>query len=161
MAALVDLAAMREIAVQQGKNPAKIDSKCPADLVVDHSVQVDFSHIEKLAAKQQLQREQELKAQEQQQIQQQHVQTFPPFYSGEVYYYHHPMQHHVDFSGHPGVPSAPPPPLMGAPAPAGGASALVRPSVTAPPTVESRGIYLFTSMYYYSPTHLQLLTSVC
>ena len=50
---------MREIAVQQGKDPTKIDSKCPADLVVDHSVQVDFSHIEKLAAKQQLQRHSE------------------------------------------------------------------------------------------------------
>ena len=56
VAALVDLAAMREIAVQHGKDPKKIDSKCPADLVVDHSVQVDFSHIEKLASKQQLQR---------------------------------------------------------------------------------------------------------
>lgn len=50
---------MREIAVQQGKDPTKIDSKCPADLVVDHSVQVDFSHIEKLGAKQQLQRHSE------------------------------------------------------------------------------------------------------
>ena len=50
---------MREIAVQQGKDPTKIDSKCPADLVVDHSVQVDFSHIEKLAAKQELQRHSE------------------------------------------------------------------------------------------------------
>lgn len=145
VAALVDLAAMREIAVQQGKDPTKIDSKCPADLVVDHSVQVDFSHIEKLAAKQQLQREQaELKAQEEQQaaaaqnIQQpQHVQTFPPFYSGEVYYYHHPMQHHpVEFVGHPGHP----PPPIGAPVPpmlgAAGASALP-PSIPPPPVAAS------------------------
>ena len=89
----------------------------------------------------------ELKAQEEQQaaaaqqnIQQpQHVQTFPPFYSGEVYYYHHPMQHHpVEFVGHPGHP----PPPIGAPVPpmlgAAGASALP-PSIPPQPVAASLG----------------------
>ena len=69
----------------------------------------------------------------------QHVQTFPPFYSGEVYYYHHPMQHHpVEFVGHPGHP----PPPIGAPVPpmlgAAGASALP-PSIPPPPVAASLG----------------------
>ena len=53
VAALVDLAAMRDMAVEQGQDPKKVDSKCPADLVVDHSVQVDVSQVEKLLQKQQ------------------------------------------------------------------------------------------------------------
>jgi aconitate hydratase len=40
---LVDLAAMRSAAVQLGKNPKIIEPLVPVDLVVDHSVQVDFA----------------------------------------------------------------------------------------------------------------------
>ena len=68
---------MRDIAAAQGHDPARIDSKCPADLVVDHSVQVDFSHIEKHVQQQQ----------KHLQTQSFPVPTFPPFYNGEVYYY--------------------------------------------------------------------------
>ena len=40
---LVDLAAMRSAVVKLGKNPKIIEPLVPVDLVVDHSVQVDFS----------------------------------------------------------------------------------------------------------------------
>ncbi|HEV7925326.1 MAG TPA: aconitase family protein, partial [Verrucomicrobiae bacterium] len=40
---LVDLAAMRSAAVKLGKNPKIIEPLVPVDLVVDHSVQVDFA----------------------------------------------------------------------------------------------------------------------
>ena len=40
---LVDLAAMRSAAAKLGKNPKIIEPLVPVDLVVDHSVQVDFS----------------------------------------------------------------------------------------------------------------------
>ncbi len=40
---LVDLAAMRSAAVTLGKNPKIIEPLVPVDLVVDHSVQVDFA----------------------------------------------------------------------------------------------------------------------
>src|ERR1700685_2631123 len=39
---LVDLAAMRNAAARLGKNPKIIEPLVPVDLVVDHSVQVDF-----------------------------------------------------------------------------------------------------------------------
>ena len=39
---LVDLAAMRDTARSLGQDPARIEPKVPVDLVVDHSVQVDF-----------------------------------------------------------------------------------------------------------------------
>src|SRR5690348_14705386 len=39
---LVDLAAMRSAVGRLGKNPKIIESLVPVDLVVDHSVQVDF-----------------------------------------------------------------------------------------------------------------------
>ena len=39
---LVDLAAMRNVAVQTGNNPKKIEPLVPVDLVVDHSVQIDY-----------------------------------------------------------------------------------------------------------------------
>ncbi|HZL44181.1 MAG TPA: aconitate hydratase [Verrucomicrobiae bacterium] len=39
---LVDLAAMRSAVARQGKNPKLIEPLVPVDLVVDHSVQVDF-----------------------------------------------------------------------------------------------------------------------
>jgi aconitate hydratase len=40
---LVDLAAMRSAAVRMGRNPGIIEPLVPVDLVVDHSVQVDFA----------------------------------------------------------------------------------------------------------------------
>ncbi|MDD5261840.1 MAG: aconitate hydratase [Methylacidiphilales bacterium] len=40
---LVDLAAMRSAVARLGKNPKMIEPLVPVDLVVDHSVQVDFS----------------------------------------------------------------------------------------------------------------------
>jgi aconitate hydratase len=40
---LVDLAAMRSAAVRLGKNPKMVEPLVPVDLVVDHSVQVDFA----------------------------------------------------------------------------------------------------------------------
>jgi len=40
---LVDLAAMRSAAARLGKQPERIEPLVPVDLVVDHSVQVDFS----------------------------------------------------------------------------------------------------------------------
>src|SRR6266542_970224 len=40
---LVDLAAMRSAVVRLNKNPGIIEPLVPADLVIDHSVQVDFS----------------------------------------------------------------------------------------------------------------------
>jgi len=40
--AVVDLAAMRDAVKQLGKDPEKINPLIPVDLVVDHSVQVDF-----------------------------------------------------------------------------------------------------------------------
>ncbi|MGA2175813.1 MAG: aconitate hydratase AcnA [Verrucomicrobiota bacterium] len=40
---LVDLAAMRSAAVKLGRNPRIIEPLVPVDLVVDHSVQVDFA----------------------------------------------------------------------------------------------------------------------
>ncbi|MGH7981034.1 MAG: aconitase family protein, partial [Limisphaerales bacterium] len=39
---LVDLAAMRSAAARMGKNPKIVEPLVPVDLVVDHSVQVDF-----------------------------------------------------------------------------------------------------------------------
>ncbi len=39
---LVDLAAMRNVAARLGKNPKKIEPLVPVDLVVDHSVQIDY-----------------------------------------------------------------------------------------------------------------------
>jgi aconitate hydratase len=44
--ALVDLAAIRDVLVNSAQvDPKKVDSLCPADLVVDHSVQLDYSQI--------------------------------------------------------------------------------------------------------------------
>ena len=40
---LVDLAAMRSAMARLGKDPNLIETLVPVDLVVDHSVQVDFS----------------------------------------------------------------------------------------------------------------------
>ncbi len=40
--AVVDLAAMRDAVAKMGKDPKKINPLVPVDLVIDHSVQVDF-----------------------------------------------------------------------------------------------------------------------
>jgi aconitate hydratase len=40
--AIVDLAAMREAMARMGKDPGRINPLVPVDLVIDHSVQVDF-----------------------------------------------------------------------------------------------------------------------
>ena len=40
--AIVDLAAMRSAIAREGGNPAKINPLIPTDLVIDHSVQVDY-----------------------------------------------------------------------------------------------------------------------
>ena len=42
---LVDLAAMRSAAARMDKNPAIIEPLVPVDLIVDHSVQVDYANI--------------------------------------------------------------------------------------------------------------------
>lgn len=41
--AVVDFAAMRHAVKQLGGDPDRINPICPADLVIDHSVQVDFA----------------------------------------------------------------------------------------------------------------------
>ncbi|XP_067618524.1 cytoplasmic aconitate hydratase-like [Eurosta solidaginis] len=41
--AVVDFAAMRDAVIKLGGDPKKINPICPADLVIDHSVQVDFT----------------------------------------------------------------------------------------------------------------------
>ncbi|KAK2713767.1 cytoplasmic aconitate hydratase-like isoform X2 [Artemia franciscana] len=41
--AVVDFAAMRDAVKRLGGDPMKVNPICPADLVVDHSIQVDFS----------------------------------------------------------------------------------------------------------------------
>ena len=41
--AVVDFAAMRDAVKDLGGDPSKINPVCPADLVIDHSVQVDFT----------------------------------------------------------------------------------------------------------------------
>jgi len=43
---LVDLAAMRSAAVRMDKDPGVIEPLVPVDLVVDHSIQVDFANVE-------------------------------------------------------------------------------------------------------------------
>ncbi|XP_040578631.1 cytoplasmic aconitate hydratase [Lepeophtheirus salmonis] len=43
--ALIDLAAIRESVSKSGGCPDVVDSLCPADLVVDHCVQVDYNQI--------------------------------------------------------------------------------------------------------------------
>ncbi len=40
---VVDLAAMRDAVARLGGDASKVNPQCPVDLVVDHSVQVDFS----------------------------------------------------------------------------------------------------------------------
>ncbi len=41
--AVVDMAALREAMVELGGDPAKVNPQVPVDLVIDHSVQVDYS----------------------------------------------------------------------------------------------------------------------
>ncbi|XP_045456295.1 cytoplasmic aconitate hydratase-like [Melitaea cinxia] len=51
--AVVDFAAMRDAVKDLGGNPDKINPICPADLVIDHSVQVDFARSSDALAKNQ------------------------------------------------------------------------------------------------------------
>lgn len=39
---MVDFAAMRDAVKNLGGDPHKINPVCPSDLVIDHSVQVDY-----------------------------------------------------------------------------------------------------------------------
>jgi aconitate hydratase len=41
--AVVDFAAMRDAVKRLNGDPDKINPVCPSDLVIDHSIQVDFS----------------------------------------------------------------------------------------------------------------------
>lgn len=41
--AVVDFAAMRDAVKKLGGDPEMINPVCPADLVIDHSIQVDFN----------------------------------------------------------------------------------------------------------------------
>lgn len=41
--AMVDLAAMRDAVAKHGVDPGLVNPKCPTDLVVDHSLQIDYS----------------------------------------------------------------------------------------------------------------------
>lgn len=41
--AVVDFAAMRDAVMKLGGDPEKINPVCPADLVIDHSIQVDYN----------------------------------------------------------------------------------------------------------------------
>ncbi|WP_374526678.1 aconitate hydratase AcnA [Novosphingobium sp.] len=43
VAALADLAALRDFAADQGHHPEAVDAAIPIDLVIDHSLRVDFS----------------------------------------------------------------------------------------------------------------------
>lgn len=40
---MVDFAAMREAVKSLGGDPKKVHPACPTDLIVDHSLQIDFS----------------------------------------------------------------------------------------------------------------------
>jgi aconitate hydratase len=41
--AVVDFAAMRDAVLKLGGDPERINPICPSDLVIDHSIQVDYS----------------------------------------------------------------------------------------------------------------------
>uniref|UniRef100_A0A3Q3VKN5 Iron-responsive element-binding protein 2 n=1 Tax=Mola mola TaxID=94237 RepID=A0A3Q3VKN5_MOLML len=41
--AMVDLAAMRDAVAKHGTDPSLVNPKCPTDLIVDHSLQIDYS----------------------------------------------------------------------------------------------------------------------
>uniref|UniRef100_A0A8P4G5P5 Iron-responsive element binding protein 2 n=1 Tax=Dicentrarchus labrax TaxID=13489 RepID=A0A8P4G5P5_DICLA len=41
--AMVDLAAMRDAVAKHGMDPNLVNPKCPTDLIVDHSLQIDYS----------------------------------------------------------------------------------------------------------------------
>lgn len=40
---MVDLAAMRDAVAKHGVDPNLVNPKCPTDLIVDHSLQIDYS----------------------------------------------------------------------------------------------------------------------
>ncbi len=43
MPLVVDLAALRDAVARLGGNPSSVNPLCPVDLVIDHSVQVDYA----------------------------------------------------------------------------------------------------------------------
>ena len=43
---VVDLAAMRDAVARLGADSSKVNPLCPVDLVIDHSLQVDFARTE-------------------------------------------------------------------------------------------------------------------
>ncbi|CAB4054744.1 ACO [Lepeophtheirus salmonis] len=49
--AIVDFAAMRDAVKKLGGDPSKINPTCPTDLVIDHSIQVDFARESKALMK--------------------------------------------------------------------------------------------------------------
>ena len=49
--AVVDFAAMRDAVAKLGGDPNHVNPKCPADLVIDHSVQADFVRTSEARAK--------------------------------------------------------------------------------------------------------------
>lgn len=51
---VVDFAAMRDAVLKLGGDPDKINPICPSDLVIDHSVQVDFTGVDALTKNQDL-----------------------------------------------------------------------------------------------------------
>ena len=40
---VVDLAGMRDAVARLGGDASKVNPECPVDLVIDHSIQVDFA----------------------------------------------------------------------------------------------------------------------
>ncbi len=80
--ALVELAAIRDVVAEKGGDVAAVDSACPADLVVDHSVQLDYSQVAAAArAKKRNERERQRRQLLSQQQQQPTIivhSTFPP-----------------------------------------------------------------------------------
>lgn len=43
---MVDLAAMRDAVARLGADSSKVNPQCPVDLVIDHSLQVDYARSE-------------------------------------------------------------------------------------------------------------------
>ncbi len=41
--AMVDLAAMRDAVAKHGMDPSRVNPKCPTDLIVDYTLQIDYS----------------------------------------------------------------------------------------------------------------------
>ncbi len=48
---MVDLAAMRDALAKQGVDPNLVNPRCPTDLIVDHSLQIDYKQMVRVNAK--------------------------------------------------------------------------------------------------------------